>query len=1126
MTTQKTIDLRQRRELASSGFEDRYKNLNTAQKKAVDTTEGPVMVIAGPGSGKTELLSLRVGNILKNGTAKASNILLLTFTETAAQNMRDRLELLIGADAYRVAIYTFHGFCTDIIGRYPEYFFNATHFRPASDLAQSEILQTIFERLPHKHILGSYHPERGYAYLKECQVRIKDIKKGGLTPKRWGELMAENALAFSPLNEILREHLPERVGKDSPQAFDTMKSLFEKTGSSLGAMYANTLREALDAVEITEKTTPLSEWKTEYTGKDEDGKRSLKDFLLLPKLLALGDIYEQYQRALHTAGYFDYEDMILQVVEALGKHVTLRTELEELYQYIMVDEFQDTNNAQLSLVKAISSNPVHEGKPNVCVVGDDDQAIYKFQGAEISNIHSFKELYQDVETIVLTENYRSTQKVLDFARAIVTQGVNRLENKLNLRPGRESGDSEISKVLVAKNKKLETGTIYTQAFPTSEEEYAYIAQEVSTLLKQGVPAKEVALIAREHKQLILLLPYLDRLDVPYTYTRKENVFDEKHVKELIMLCRFLATVGDSVHERDDLLPEILAFPFWGLDRMSIWRIAEHAKRENISWLEAMSQSSDKRIVELATFLIELGIASQTTPLEIILDTLIGSKDIPLTSESQDDDAHFDPISLHLKTSFTSPYKEYYFGKDALKHNASTYINFLSSLRVFMHALREYKEGEALRAHDVGSFVDIHTDYNIPLINETPFAHNENSVSLLTSHGAKGLEFAYVFVVSVNDAIWAGSKKGNKLSFPVNLPLASAGDTEDDFIRLFYVALTRARHTLYITHHKSPLRFLSTSELPETETTRLILDAPDLLTHGLSVYHAPPFAEDEKALLQKVVEGYMLSPTHLNNFLDLTKGGPMMFLEQNLLRFPQAKNASSVYGTAIHKALEDAHIMTRKDGKVPPLDKLLKVFVAELKRGRLQGFEEDKLIARGEKVLEQYYNLKKNDIKGEHIVELNFSKQSVMFKGALLTGKIDKIIEDENKEWVVVDLKTGKGFSSWEDSKQSAYDEIKLHHYRYQLMMYKVLVENSRDHHARTVKEGVLEFTEEEVDGAIQELSLSFEGKDMQHELERFMKLVVAVYTKIVSLDFPDTSTYEESLSGIKEFEEDLIAGVV
>ena len=1098
----------------SETFSARYKALNAAQKKAVDTIDGPVMVVAGPGSGKTELLSLRVGNILKIGSARASNILLLTFTETAARNMRERLESLIGADAFRVAIYTFHGFCTDIIGRYPEYFFDATHFRPASDLIQSEILENIFKRLPHKHILSGFHPERGFAYLKEVQVRIKDIKKSGLTPERFKELLTENEHAFTGLNNILAEYLPERIGKDSISAFEQMRTAFEKEGSNIGRMYAQSIEHAISQAEALEKNTPLSAWKSSYTGKDEEGNRMLKDSLSLAKLYALGDIYGDYQEALHKGGYFDYEDMILQVVGALEKNVSLRTELEEMYQYIMVDEFQDTNNAQLSLVKAISSNPVHEGKPNVCVVGDDDQAIYRFQGAEISNIHSFRELYKDVETIVLTENYRSTQEVLDFARAVVVQGVDRLETKYK----------EIRKDLVAKNKNLAPGEILTKAFATDVEEYSHIAECVETLLKEDVPAKEIALIAREHKQLIALLPFLDAKHIPYTYMRKENVFDERHVQELITLCRFLATVGDITNERDDLLPEILAFPFWGLNRIAIWQIAEQAKSKNISWLEAMRTSTDDSIRDLAHFLIEVGIASQTAPLEIILDTLIGSKEVPKVTDNENADEDFILPSLSLQTTYASPYKEFYFGKDALARDGSTYIHFLSSLRVFMQALREYKEGTQLHAHDVGEFVDMHVAYNIPLINETPFAHNENSVQLLTSHGAKGLEFAYVFVVSVNDSIWAGKPKGTKLSFPINLPLASAGDTEDDFIRLFYVALTRARHTLYLTHHKSPLRFLAGSTTPDTEISEANGSDEESLTHGLEVFHAPPFAKDERALLQKVVEGYMLSPTHLNNFLNIIDGGPMLFLEQNLLRFPQAKTSSSVYGTAIHAAIEDAHIIMRKEGKLPKLEVLLETFRRELKRWRLMEYEEDNKRARGEGKLSRYYELKQKEIKGEHLVELNFAKQSVAIDGALLTGKIDKIIEDEEGNWTVIDFKTGKGFSAFDEPKLSVYDELKLHHYRYQLMMYKLLVENSRDHAKHTVTTGILEFVEEESGEKIQEIALTFDNAT-KAELERVKDLAVAVYNKITTLDLTlDVSKYEKSLDGIKAFEDDLIAG--
>ncbi|MEN9881543.1 MAG: hypothetical protein RLZZ308_726 [Candidatus Parcubacteria bacterium] len=1091
-------------------FEERYKKLNSAQRKAVDTIEGPVMVIAGPGSGKTELLSLRVGNILRIGHVRASNILCLTFTETAARNMRERLEKLIGPDAFRVAIYTFHSFCTDVISRYPEYFFNHITFKPASDLTQSEILEDIFKHLPHKHILSAYHSERGYAYLKESQARIKDIKKGGLTPLRFKEIIDENAQSYDAIHSVIQEYLPERINKDSLVAFMQMKDGIRAIGTQIAHVIATSIETAIVYAETEEKNTPLSEWKSSYTGKDDTGKRVLKEYLNLPKLYALADVYDAYQKALHEQGLFDYEDMILQVVEALSHNDTLRTELEEQYQYVMVDEFQDTNNAQLSLVKALSSSPIHEGRPNVCVVGDDDQAIYKFQGAEISNIHSFQELYHNVSVIVLTENYRSTQEVLNFARVVVKQGVHRLENVYK----------EINKELVAKNIALPQGSIISYSFSSEEEEYAYVAREIKKLLDEGVEAKEIAVISREHKGLTTLLPYLDKKHVPYTYTRKENVFDEVHVRELITICRYLGASLSS-DRKEHLLPEILSYSFWGFDRITIWKVAERAKREHISWMEAMLISEDESIRRVATFLTELSVLAETTPLEIILDTLIGSKDMPLTTEDEEED-FLTYTALSLSTDYTSPYKAFYFGKEILKHSPSKYIHFLSSLRVFMRALREWRHGELLTAEDVGDFVDMHMAYNIPLINSTPFAHNENSVELLTSHGAKGLEFAYVFVISLNDAVWAGRKVGNKISFPSNLPLAQAGDNEDDFIRLLYVALTRARHTLYLTHHSNLLRYLQHGELPVTKVYDGEIEVPSLVS-GLSPYHAPPFAYDEEALLKKVVEGYALSPTHLNTFLDVTKGGPMMFLENNILRFPQAKNSSGVYGSAIHKALEEAEVYAMREKSVPPLSLLLATFTKEMKYGRLLLHEEEKLLDRGKKALERFYNLKKDTFDGTSLVEIDFKHEGVVLNGAHITGKIDVMKESTKGVYHVTDLKTGKGFSSFEEEKLNEYDEIKLHHYRHQLLFYKVLIEHGRSYNGSRVLSGSLLFVEEEVNGTIQELTLSF---DDPFEEERLKKLMGIVYTKIIALDFPDVSAYEKTAEGVRAFEEDLLQGVV
>lgn len=1094
-----------------TAFDDRYNALNKEQKRAVDATEGPVLVVAGPGTGKTELISLRVGKILKNGTARASNILCLTFTETSAANMRDRLEQFIGPDAFRVAIYTFHGFCTEVMGRYPEYFYNAARMSPASDLRQSEILESIFARLPHKHPLSAYHPEMGYSFLKEAQARIKDIKKGGLTPSRFREIIEENEKEYIELDDSLAEHLPERIGKDSASALLKLVSLLHKKGGTLAESYANSLIRAMEEG----STTALSAWKTKYTTKDDEGKRVYKDSLATKKLLALADMYASYQDLLYKGGYFDYEDMIIEVVEELNKNATLRVLLEEQYQYIMVDEFQDTNNAQLSLVKALSSSDVHEGRANVCVVGDDDQAVYKFQGAEISNIHSFKMLYKDVETIVLIENYRSSQEVLDFARAIVSQGVNRLENM----------DKDIRKDLIAKNNKLPKGSIRVRQFLTQEEEYSFIAEDIKKILNEGIDPKEIAVIAREHKQLRALLPYLDAISAPYTYVREENVFDEQHVRELVILCRYLGGLIDVSGNEDALLPEILSFPFWGIERIHVWEVAEHARRENISWLSVMQKSAHKEVSKIAEFLVELGVLAKTVPLEIILDTLIGSRDVPKVSDNPDDDVYDHKDPLFLKTNFSSPYKEFYFGKEVYRKNPSSYVRFLSSLRVFVRSLREYKDGELLRASDVGPFVDMHTDYNIALIDNTPFAHDESAVSLLTSHGAKGLEFGHVFVISANDSIWAGRTKGNKLSFPANLPLSQSPDDEDDFIRLFYVALTRARHTLSISHHESPFRFLLHESVPKGDKPSRSMDGSALLSTGLKVYHVPPFARNERALLMKIVEEYKLSPTHLDNFLNIVDGGPMKFLEQNLLRFPQAKSKSSVYGTAVHKALEDLYKQAKREGKVPALAFVLESFKKELKRGRLLSHEEKQQEERGEQVLAKYYKLHAPSFNPTSHVELDFSKQSVVIEGAHLTGKIDRAIEGAHGAWVVVDLKTGKGSEGWE-AKGTIHEKLKIHKYRHQLMMYKLLVEHSRDHDMHEVTEGVLEFVEEEADGKVHTLSLVFDDKDIKEELDRCKRLAIAVYNKIINLDFPDTSSYPQTYEGILQFEEDLIAGKI
>ena len=206
-------------------FTERYKTLNTAQKEAVDSIDGPVLVVAGPGSGKTEILSLRVANILRQTDIAPSNILCMTFTDSASINMRKRLSQIIGRDAYRVAIHTFHSFGTEVIDKNPEFFFSGANFIPADELAQLEIIETVLKSFDHDNPLRSMHPEQGYVYAKPLVQAIAQLKKAGLTPDEFRAILGHNRKEQEVANSLLAEVFDERLSKDS---CDTVSKLIVK----------------------------------------------------------------------------------------------------------------------------------------------------------------------------------------------------------------------------------------------------------------------------------------------------------------------------------------------------------------------------------------------------------------------------------------------------------------------------------------------------------------------------------------------------------------------------------------------------------------------------------------------------------------------------------------------------------------------------------------------------------------------------------------------------------------------------------------------------------------------------------------------------------------------------------
>jgi DNA helicase-2/ATP-dependent DNA helicase PcrA len=436
---------------SSDVFNQSYSKLNKAQKEAVDTLEGPVMVVAGPGTGKTQLLSLRIANILKTEDINPENILVLTFTDSASTNMKKRLHSIIGSPSFKVQIDTFHSFGTQVINEYPEYFFGGASFRALDEIAKTTILEKILAGLDLKDPLASFHPTSGWIYKNEIETKIKNLKEEGLNFQEFRQILETNKETLMGLNEVLKENFPAKISKaNQTQIFQLINLLLEKTNfylqketdqtdfgiktHSLAKAIQDELLELQNQLsEADFSTKPFTSWKEQNLVKLEENLYSFKDWVNLEKMFSLARIYQLYEQELQNQGFFDFEDMLLEVIKVLENNDFLRLNLQEKYQYIMVDEFQDTNGVQLRLLENLLVPASIDYEPNILVVGDDDQAVYKFQKASIENILGFRQKYAKIKYITLTQNYRSTQEILDFAKNLIENAQTRLTTELGIK---------------------------------------------------------------------------------------------------------------------------------------------------------------------------------------------------------------------------------------------------------------------------------------------------------------------------------------------------------------------------------------------------------------------------------------------------------------------------------------------------------------------------------------------------------------------------------------------------------------------------------------------------------------------------------------------------------------------
>ena len=1087
-------------------FAKRYKQLNAAQKQAVDLIDGPVMVIAGPGTGKTELLSVRAANILKQTDTLPENILCLTFTESGATAMRERLIGIIGKDAYKVAIHTFHGFGTEIINQNREYFYRGALFQPADDLNRYEILRSIFDELDYKNPLASTMNSE-YTHQSDAAKVISELKRSGLTSDELLAVLDASEATIDAAERVIVPHIIGTIGKTTKDKLAKIIPDLKKQAeisqllsgiTPLISVIIDSLSFTLMQAETDHPTKPITAWKKKWFVKNEKSEYVFKSRAAITKLRAVAFVYYKYLTGMEQGGLFDYDDMILQVVHAMEVNADLRFNLQEKYLYIMVDEFQDTNLAQSRMLHSLSNNPVNEGRPNLMIVGDDDQAIYSFQGAEISNILEFQIAYPAVQRVVLTQNYRSGDDIITQSRSIIVQGNDRLENIYG----------DINKQLTG--HKGTAGTVELYQADSIDHERHWLVESIIKEIKSGTPASEVAVLTRKHKEIKSLIPYFHRAGIAVVYERKENVLDQAPVIIIEQLATVVVAIGKGLHdEANALLPELLAHPAWNISPLELWRLSTDAYSSRRQWLDVMATSP--RFLDIHGWLIELAALSQFTPLEPMIDRMIGR------------------VEDTVVPAKNSPFFEYFFGQEQLTKNPSDYLDFLAALRTIRSKLREYHSKDILTLESYLNFVELHRRIGTTLSVTHVADLQPDAVKLMTVHKSKGLEFEAVYIFNSVDNVWGEKARSvsRNISYPENLPLAPLGHSADERLRLFYVAMTRAKTKLRIsfsTMDDNDKQTLIASFLAES-TQKVTRIAP--ATVGEQVQSAElawyePLTTpntDLLTLLKPSLETYKLSATHLNNFLDVTHGGPRMFLLGNLLHFPATKSPAASYGTAIHATLQQAHVHVVATGEQKPLEDVLHDFETNLIAQRLNPLDYTTYHQKGSEQLQTFLAAKQGTFTTSQKSELNFNHQEVYLDDAHLTGMIDIAdINKGDKTMTVTDYKTGKAVNSWNTIAE--YDKIKLHKYRQQLLFYKLLVERSRDYGNYTVTEGQLEFVEPNRSNEIATLTLLFE----KEEIARFTLLVGKVWKHIITLDLPDTSNYPPTYKGLLAFEQDLLDG--
>jgi DNA helicase-2/ATP-dependent DNA helicase PcrA len=970
-----------------------YNQLNEKQKLAVDTLEGPVMTIAGPGTGKTQLLAVRIGNILMHTDVFPHNILCLTYTDQGANAMRQRLESFIGPDAYNVNIHTFHAFCNSVIKENMQYFGDFRDLQQVSDLEEASILRNLIDGFSDDHPLKRLKRDE-YFEVKRLKNLFTLMKQEKWSPEYIQAAYEEyKSFLFDPERSpyvYVKKYTDTKTGQVYQAGDLKMKSI-----SSELDKYINTVAAAAE----------------------------------LPN----------YNQLMRKNERYDYQDMILWVIDKFKQHDELVAKYQEKYQYILVDEYQDTNGAQNDLLFTLAD---YWEKPNLFIVGDDDQSIFRFQGANMNSILDFKEKYEPNE-IVLTDNYRSSQKILDRAKMLIENNEERLVKKYSYLT------KELTEARKVKNSFSPDPFIISYLNKAQEE--VGVIKKIQQLHESGVPYKDIAVIYTKHSTAENLIRYFSQKKIPINVKKRVNALFENEVYRITKILEYLHDEFTRPHSREDILFEMLHYDFFGLSALDIAALSIYCRKksdheENIylNWREVIrdeQQLTKAGVKDVQLFCKISAVIEQwitdipNVTIQTLLEKVITESNM-LHSILSDPDKVW---KLQLVNTFF----------DYVKNEASKVRQLtLKHLLEMVDLMRE-------------------TNIELPLYR---IISNENGINFLTAHGAKGLEFDHVFMIHCTADMWE-SKKGSNNSFAI-IPTLTATTKEnsiEDERRLFYVAMTRAREYLYISYPQQNneekninlSQFIAEIKLDGSEVEYVKIEDDELLAYKAELMKyqkgEPNLIDDE--LIDRVLQNFKMSVTSLNKYLKCK----LAFYFENILRIPIGRSVSMGFGNAIHYALEQffRDIEISNPRSTASLAKMITFFEKGMDKykSHFTSQEFDNHIKHGTQVLTDYYNKYAGTWLQPAKYELEYNIPTTEYRGVPISGKLDRI-DVFHDHISVTDYKTGKYETNKTKLNPPKDEEDPGGDYWRQISFYHILLEGDKRNTWKMAK-GVMDFVEKD-----------------------------------------------------------------